>query len=157
MADAPLATLDDLKLRLDFDLDTAEERVATAALEDLSNEARYHGSSAWSAPNTTPSFVRTLILKAASRYMKNIEGYVQSRAGDETVQWAEIPDIMGTASFTKDEVSKLAGIARPSALINSNTYAYSNRAGGGLSANPYRIPPYGGGRWFPFLADEDLA
>lgn len=156
MADLPLASLDDLKLRLDWELDVDEERVATAALEDLSNEARFYGSSAWSSPAVAPPFVRTLILKAASRYMKNVEGYIQSRAGDETVQWAEIPGGMGTASFTDVESRKLASIARPSALINSNTYVYSNRkAAPGI--NQYMVPAFGGGQWFPFLADEDLA
>ena len=154
-ADEPLATLEDLRLRLDFALDADEERVGRAALEDLSNEARALGSPSWSTPNSTPSYVRTLILKAASRYLKNVEGYVQSRAGDESVQWAEIPGIMGTASFTADEERKIASQARPSALINSNTYAYSNRRAG-YGFVEYMVPVHGGGQWFPFLDDRDL-
>ena len=148
--DLPLASLEDLKLRLDWELDANEERVATAALEDLSNEARFFGSATWSGPTTSPQFVRTLVLKAAARYMKNVEGYVQSRAGDESVQWSEIPDIMGTASFTKEEERKLAQVARPSSLIVAQTYAYSSRpASDDLLAR--LVPPYGGGQWFPFL------
>ena len=148
--DLPLASLDDLKLRLDWELDANEERVATAALEDLSNEARFHGSSTWSQPQTAPSYVRTLVLKAAARYVKNVEGYVQSRAGDESVQWSEIPDIMGTASFTKEEEKKLSQVARPSALTVGQTYAWSNRrASDDLLSR--MVPPFGGGQWFPFL------
>ena len=148
--DTPLATLEDLKLRLDWELDANEERVGTAALEDLSNEARFYGSNTWTGPAVSPPFVRTLVLKAAARYLKNIEGYVQSRAGDESVQWSEIPDIMGTASFTSDEQAKLSQIARPSSLVVAQTYAYSNRPASD-SLLDRLVPPYGGGQWFPFL------
>ncbi len=37
------ATLDELKQRLDWDLDPSEERIATAALADASDEAAVHG------------------------------------------------------------------------------------------------------------------
>lgn len=155
MADSPLAGIDDLKLRLDWELDADETRVATAALEDLSHEARFYGSAQWSTPAVTPQMARTLILKAAVRYLKNVEGYVQSRAGDESVQWAEIPEVMGTASFLPEEQRQLATAARPSSLLVAETYAYSNRRTS-RDLNAYRVPQYGGGMWFPFLSDWDL-
>jgi len=38
----------------------------------------------------TRSLVRTLVLRCAARYMRNPDGYVTSRAGDETLTWSDI-------------------------------------------------------------------
>lgn len=153
MADEPLAGIDELKARLDWTLDADETRLGIAALEDLSHEARYFGSTTWSTQSVAPPFARTIILKAASRYMKNIEGYVKSRAADEEVQWAEIPDIMGTASFTADEQQRLSLLARPSALLAASVYAYGSK--NSLRGVDNTVPVFGGGRRFRFLTDEE--
>ena len=155
MAAEPLAALEDLARRIDWEMDEDETRVATSALEDLSHEARFLGSNSWETANVTPPYVRTLILKAASRYLKNVEGYIASRAGDEQVSWPEAADVMGTASFTDREEKRLSQLARPSALLVTETYAYSN---GKVSYddNRYRVPQYGGGMWYPFLTPRDL-
>ena len=83
-------------------LDADERREAEGALADLSWDAQSIGSAKWTTPVNTPQSVKNLIVRAAARHMKNYEGYTQSRAGDETVQWAE-QDTPGTATFTRDE------------------------------------------------------
>lgn len=149
------ASLDELKLRLDWTLDDDEERIAEAALEDASDMARYHGRD-WTKDNA-PRMVRTLVLKACKRYMSNPEGYTQSRAGDETLAWNDkAGENAGTVYFTREEIDLLR--------------AMSGRAQGGFAAaeivawgprrstrQTYRdtgyVPVQGGGDPFPMFAD----
>lgn len=98
-----LVVIDDLAARLPFVMDDDESREATGALTDLSFEAQAIGSANWTTPENTPQAVKNLILRAAARHMKNYEGYTVSRAGDETVQWADQGEGAGSATFTKDE------------------------------------------------------
>lgn len=107
-----LATLEDLKGRLDWTLDEDEERVGEAALEDASDLARAYGKASWFDTTTSPRLARTLVLKAAARYMKNPDGYTQSRAGDETLGWSDAAgENAGTVYFTKDEIKLLERLA----------------------------------------------
>lgn len=101
-----LVDIIDLEARLPFIMDADEKREAEGALADLSWDAQSIGSAKWTTPLNTPQSVKNLIVRAAARHMKNYEGYTQSRAGDETVQWAE-QDTPGTATFTRDEKQML--------------------------------------------------
>lgn len=109
MADE-LATLPELQARLDWDLDPGEQNVATGALEDLSDDARFYGSSRWDS-TTAPRQVKSLVLRAAARHMRNPDGFVQSRAGDETIIWSDGGEDSGTAHFTEREEKILASLA----------------------------------------------
>lgn len=101
------ASIDELKARLDFDLEPSEETMAEAALQDLSDDARYYGNKDWPLA-AVPPFIKRLILKAAVRYMRNPDGYMVSRAGDETIQWAEDKSgDAGTAHFLKEEIEAI--------------------------------------------------
>lgn len=125
-----LAALTQLEARLEFELDAGQKRQAEGALEDLSDDARYYGSSEWRTPESTPRPVVNLILKAAVRFMMNPEGYIASRAGDEAVQWGDLRDPeAGGASFTPKEQKQLQGYAgRDSAGIYSvGIYAHQRR------------------------------
>lgn len=153
MADEPFATLEELQARLDFTMDETEQRLGQAALEDLSDEARHYGSHLWTGPNTSPRVIRTWVLKAAYRYMKNIEGYIQSRAGMEAVAWPELEG-MGTASFTQGEIKRIQQLARPVALNNSATFVYG-RYDDGRHGGDIRVPVDYGGRKFPLIAKDD--
>lgn len=107
----PFATLVELKNRLDWTLDADEERDATSALEDASDFARGYGRD-WIDAHDAPRLVRTLVLKACKRYMKNPEGFTQSRAGDETLMWNDDQsENAGTVYFTEDEQKLIAGLA----------------------------------------------
>lgn len=134
MADE-LATLAELEARLDWTLDTGEQGVATAALADLSDDARYYGSDNWN-DQTAPRQAKSLVLRAAVRYMRNPDGFTTSRAGDETVQWAESEDL-GSASFTKKEQEILASLAgRNTTLWSAPVTAWSPRKSGPRLLNP---------------------
>lgn len=109
MADE-LATLPELQARLDWTLDTGEQSVATAALADLSDDARFYGSARWDSA-TAPRQAKSLVLRAAARFMRNPDGFVQSRAGDETIVWSDGGEDAGTAHFTEREQKILASMA----------------------------------------------
>lgn len=122
-----LASVDDLKSRLAFDLTPEEEREALGALTDLSDEARAHGRASWLTPDTTPQSVKNLILRAASRHMKNYEGFVMSRAGDEYLQWSDLKEKAGAAYFTDAEVTALKRMSGQSRLHSVGLFAWTQR------------------------------
>ena len=146
------ASLDDLRQRLDFDMDEAQERLALAALDDASEEARQYGRD-WS-PETVPRLVRTIVLKACVRYLRNPDGYTSSRAGDETLTWSDRGDPnAGALSFTRDEIALLRELAgRSTGLTSASVFAWSprqHRRGSG------HVPVDGGGDPFPLFPGED--
>jgi hypothetical protein len=105
-----IATVAELQARLDWTLDSGEQGVAQGALDDLSDDARYYGSDTWDS-TTAPRQVKSLILRAAARYMRNPDGYTQSRAGDETLMWADRGEEAGTAQFTLKEQQMLLRVS----------------------------------------------
>lgn len=104
----PFASLEELKARLDWELDADEVRIAASSLIDASDLARYYGTE-WDSA-TAPRLVKTLVLKACKRYMDNPKGYTLSRAGDETLGWHDNPE-GGDVHFTNDEQKLLANLA----------------------------------------------
>ena len=123
----PLATLADLKARLDWTLDADEERSAAGALEDASDMARHYGTD-WQT-GAEPRMARTLVLKAVIRYMRNPDGYTQSRAGDETLVWNDSAgEDAGTVHFTQEEQDLLRGLAgKSSGLYSAPVSAWNSR------------------------------
>lgn len=143
------ATLDDLTARLDWELDADELRIAASALEDASELAAAYGRD-WPEA-TAPRLVRTLVLRAASRYMANPNGYTQSRAGDETLAWGDIGRDAGSVYLTREEkrlLEELAG-TRPclTSVVVSSWDSRFRRAVGG------RVPVDYGGDPFPLYGD----
>ncbi|MGV9251368.1 hypothetical protein [Streptomyces sp. NPDC003697] len=82
----PYATLDELKGRLDWNLDN-ELRIAVGALDDASDFAATYGRD-W-PEDTAPRLVNTLTLKSAASTCATRTA-TQSRAGDETLAWSDI-------------------------------------------------------------------
>ena len=143
-----LASLDDLLARLDWELDEVEQRVAAAALEDLSDDARNYGISTWT-PITAPRTVRTMVLRAAVRYMRNPDGYVQSRAGDEIVGWAPRKDV-GAAQFTEDEKDELRDLGRRGSKMQVvGTYVYMHPDDKVQNCSHVPVHYHGKGFFFP--------
>jgi hypothetical protein len=143
-----LVALADLEARLPFVLNEDEKREATGALEDLSFDAQSIGSARWIDELTTPTAVKNLILRAAARHMKNYEGYTMSRAGDETVQWAD-QETPGTATFTEDEKSMLRTMGGNRKFIGSVTVVAH-----GSADRKIGYVPTDGGSDFPMFASE---
>lgn len=115
--DDAYATVDEVQARLEWTLDTGERNVAQGALEELSDWARHYGRH-WPVA-TVPASVKRLVIRAAARYMRNPDGYEQSRAGDETVIWNHAANTPGSAEFSDMEIKAIKATARPLASVVS--------------------------------------
>lgn len=146
------ASLFDLTDRLDWTLSDDETRVAEAALEDASELACLYGRPTWTKANA-PRQLKTLILRSVVRYMRNPEGYIQSRAGDETVIWSDTRTPGGTFEFTADEqalIGQLAGRTKAFGSVPITAWGTNLRRGAGF------VPVEGTGKPFPLFAEDEL-
>lgn len=86
---ADLATLDDLRVRLEFEIDAGDhlESLAIASLEDASTLVREYGVRSWT-PDTAPPIAVMLTLKAAARFMNNPMMLDMARGADEQNTWS---------------------------------------------------------------------
>lgn len=85
----PLAELEDLEARLEFDLDDDKMRsLGQKALEDATVLVREYGLASWTA-KTAPPIAITLTLKAAARFVINPMSLETARGADETNIWGE--------------------------------------------------------------------
>lgn len=151
-----LATLTDLQGRLEWTLDPGEEAIATGALSDLSEDARFFGSRRWTS-TTAPRQAKSLVLRAAARFMRNPDGFTQSRAGDETVAWGDRGEDAGTASFTEREQKMLGAMAgRGMGFTSVGVVAYGpTRKRGPRYIDPF--PKEDGAHSFEYAPAEDGA
>lgn len=154
MADpVALVTTSELAAKLPFVMSADEEREAEGVLEYLSDDARHYGTPAWSEPSNTPSQVKNLILRAAVRFLKNPDGFVSSRAGDEAVAWTDLGPGAGSAEFTEAEKRRLEewGGHRPQEFYTVDTYAYSKRP---APNTPGLVPVAGSTSYFPMFSSD---
>lgn len=106
-----LASLEELQASIEWTLSEEEAGLAAHALEHASELVKLYGLP-WT-PASVPPLVKRIVISATARFLRNPDGYVQSRAGDETVAWS--PDsaaASGGVTLTKDEidiVEKFAG------------------------------------------------
>ncbi|MGC4928074.1 hypothetical protein [Streptomyces sp. DT117] len=152
------ATLDELTGRVDWELDEDELRIATTALADASDLAATYGRE-WPA-DRAPRLVKMLVLKSAVRYLRNPNGYTQSRAGDETLAWSDAHGRdAGSVYFTREEIRLLENLAgtRPG-LTSVTLSAWGSRlrphSSGRANAGGLVPVDYEGGRPFPLLDDD---
>lgn len=122
--------------------------MAESALEDLSEDARFYGKD-WPVA-AVPPIIKRLILRAAVRHMRNVDGYETSRAGDETVQWSEKNGQDGTAHFLPDEIKTIeqAAFGKPT-LRSASVFAFRNRATSRVGYVPTQ-----NGDLFPMFSSE---
>lgn len=105
-----LIDINDLKSRLEWTLSVEEESLALGAIEDASELVKFYGL-AWT-DESVPGIAKAIVYAAVTRYLRNPDGYIQSRAGDETVAWsAEGAMSRGSVSLTKDEIEILAQLS----------------------------------------------
>ncbi|MFJ2814359.1 hypothetical protein [Streptomyces sp. NPDC087294] len=148
----PYATLDELKGRLDWELDEDELRIAVGALDDASDLAATHGRD-W-PEDTVPRLVKTLVLKSAARYMRNPNGYTQSRAGDETLAWSDIGRDSGTVYFAREEIRLLEELAgRKPGITSVAVFAWGTKQRGHSAAGLVPVD-YSPASPFPLFEDE---
>lgn len=145
-----LASVEDVQGRLPFEMSEEEEREAEGAITDLSDDARHYGSPLWS-PTSCPRQVKNLVVKAAARHMKNYEGYVSSRAGDEAVAWSDRGEGAGSAEFTRREQKLLREMGTRPNLTSAPLSPWGTRD---IVCADETVPA-GNGQPFPFYAAED--
>lgn len=114
----PFATLPELQARCDWTFDDDEARAALGYLEEASDLARSYGRMTWT-PDSAPRLVKSMVISAIRRFMRNPEGYVQSRAGDETLGFADLGHDAATIYFTPAEQKLLRGMAGTGGGIRS--------------------------------------
>ncbi len=147
----PFAVIGDLTARLDWTLDEDEMRAAEGALEDASNYARMYGK-AWEDGMSAPFMVKTIVLTVCVRYMKNLGGYTQSRAGDETLGFTDLGENAGAIYFTEQEQKLLAALAgKHGGIVSVPIFAWGTK----LSPTTGYVPVSGepGEKPFPYFAD----
>lgn len=147
-----LASVEDVQGRLPFTLSDDEEKEAEGALNDLSDDARHYGSNLWASPTACPRQVKNLVIRAAARHMKNYEGFVSSRAGDEAVAWTDRGEDAGSATFTKREQKMLREMGTRPALSSAPISPYRTR---NVCWTDETVPAGGNDTPFPFYAAED--
>ena len=154
---ASLVTIDDVKGRIDWTLSLGEELMAQAAIDDLSEDARYYGQKEWPTPADCPTRILSLILRACVRFLRNPEGASQSRAGDETLMWDNRHnEKAGSPYFTDDEIAEIKGMgggAGGSSLAFGTlaTWAWNN----GTGRQDLTVGTAPGSEPMPFIAAED--
>ena len=130
---ATLLTVDEVKARIDWDLDAGEEKLCLGYLETLSDDARYYAGKEWFTGAEAPPRVLSLILRATVRFLRNPEGASQSRAGDETLMWDNRHnEKAGSPYFTDDEIDELKTLGGSSggyAFGTLATWSWNNGTG----------------------------
>jgi hypothetical protein len=111
------ADLQDLEDQLDFELDEGAQRAAVARLQQASDYAEHYAGTTWSE-SKAPRIVKSIVLNVVERYIRNPDGYTQSRAGDETLMWDDNAG-KGTFFFTDEEKAILRGLVR----VNPGLYS----------------------------------
>lgn len=149
----PFAQATDVQRRLDFTLGELETLAVEAALEDLSNEARFIANRTWTDVDILPNPVRNTVVKAVARWAKNMNGYVQSRAGDETLAWPDLGPEAGAPAFTarEEKLIRAVGDGRTGTPFLGTAELYAHIPPGKCEDKGYIDVDYGG-KPFPFNA-----
>lgn len=155
MAD-PLASLNDLRARLEFEIDAGDhlEKLAEASLEDASTLVREYGVRTWTA-GTAPPIAVMLTLKAAARFMNNPMSLEQARGADEQNSWGS-----GNANgvhLLPDEIALLREHRKQDrGVVSVPTQLWG--AAKPRVINGHQVPvDYGNGtaKWFPLYEEGD--
>lgn len=149
----PFATLAELVARCDWTFDDDETRAAPGYLDEASDLARMYGRENWTAANS-PRMLKGLVISAVRRFMRNPDGYVQSRAGDEALQWSDLHENAATIYFTTSEIKLIRGLAGTNSLRTAQVTAWGNRRQGPRVGN-VSVAGYEGEKAFPYFADPE--
>lgn len=147
-----LATTTELQARLEWTLSADEVKVATGALDDLSDDARDYGSQDWVDAETAPPQVVRLVLRAARRFMENYEGFVMSRSADETAQFPDRGDSAGSPEFSEKEIGRLRRLAGRDGLYSVELSAWDTQP---HATRVGCVPSEGDDRPFPIFYDDE--
>jgi hypothetical protein len=148
------ATVEDVQAGLEWTLSASEETLCTGALTTLSGDARFYGRE-WFDRSDAPYQVHNLVVKACRRYLRNPDGYITSRAADETVTWTDRRQEAGEAHFTDREIEQLRSLGGNESQIHSaQLSAYGPRK----NVQEGYVPvarDVGREKPFPFFSDDE--
>lgn len=146
---AALATVPDVTVKLEEEPTARMLTMIAAYLEDASDAARYYGRE-WT-PIDCPAAVSRIVASAVARFMRNPDNYSQSRAGDETVSWAERDEEIDW--FTEKEIARLGKIAAAVKVAAFGTFQLVAGTNGHRSDRPrvQDLVATDGGTGTPFL------
>lgn len=148
-----LANVEDVTVRLPEEPDERTLAHIAVALEDASDAARDYGSQGWNAENC-PNPVRRIVAAAVARYIRNPDGFDQSRAADETVGWGD--DVVSNRiEFSDEEIARLRRWGTPyqPGFGSFGVVAW----GSGPVRDTVFVPwgPHDGSKPFPLIAIND--
>ncbi len=153
----PLATLEDLRVRLEFEIDPGDhlESLAEASLVDASVLVRTYGVESWTA-ETAPPIAVMLTLKAAARFMNNPMMLDLARGADEQNTWGDTNS--RGVYLAPDEIALL----RDHRKQDRGFYSVPTQLWGVAPPAPstgHQVPvdSYGNGyaKWFPLYEEGD--
>lgn len=157
-----LVTLAELKARCDWTFDADEDRAAPGYLDEASDLVCAYGRDSWTS-TSAPRMAKNIVISAVRRFMRNPEGYVTSRAGDETVAYAEDPNA-ATIYLTQAEIKLLRGLSGSGSLRSAAVSAWGpHKSTPGLtypaSYTPVEqtvpVSGYEGEKAFPYFGDPE--
>lgn len=154
---ANLATLEELRVRLEFEIDEGDhlERVAEAALEDASTLVREYGVRSWTE-DTAPPIAVMLTLKAAARFMNNPMMLEIARGADEQNSWGGANT--NGVHLTPDEIVLLREHRKQDrGLMSVPTQLWGAAPPPGPAGHQVPVNSYGNGnaKWFPLYEEGD--
>lgn len=147
-----LATVEELKARCDWTFDTDEDRAAAGYLDEASDLARAYGRDTWE-PAKAPRMVKNIVISAVRRFMRNPEGYTQSRAGDETLGWTDLGRDAGSIFFTNQEIKLIRSLAGTSGIRSQQVSAWGTRKQPEVGYVP--VAGWPNERPFPYFSDPE--
>lgn len=147
-----LTTVEAVTKRLEGEITPEMEVMIEEYLEDASDQAIYYGEREWTEV-TVPASVARIVANAVARFMRNPDGLAQSRAGDETMAWQDIPEA-GAVYFTRQEIERLQRIGNPR-LATFGTFSVV--AHGNTPPATDLMRPINGGKPMPILHPRERA
>lgn len=153
----PLASLNDLRARLEFDIEELDrgEDLANAALEDASVLVRTYGVEGWSI-DTAPPIAVMLTLKAAARFMNNPMMLDLARGADEQNTWGDTNS--RGVYLAPDEIALLREHRKQDrGLMSVPTQLWGAAPPAPPAGHQVPVDSYGNGyaKWFPLYEEGD--
>jgi hypothetical protein len=149
-----LITVDELALRLKYELTDSDAVLAAEVIWDASNKARFFGRSTWTA-SAVPPVVKSIVRDACVRYMDLAESVLLSRAGDESEQYTDLREKTGTVFFSEDEKATIRLAAgRVGNMFSARTFVWSPENCQESGTVGY-VPIAGSSAPFPYWAVDD--
>lgn len=146
-----LCSVEEAEKLMEDEPSEAMRTMLAAGILLASDEARSLGVESWTFA-TAPPAVSRIVAAAAARWVANPEGYLTSRAGDETLGWVDIGEEAGTIRFTKREERRLKNFRVKLGGFGSFEITAWNSRAPGLNTIYAEVPD--GRRPFPLWADE---